>query len=709
MIDFATYSWPTERIGEAMEALAHSAGIGSDPTRTVHQTPAGLSCERLGAWVEVSARRMDLEATPFAMTYDETENVLERAAPALLLFDLEEGQTKLLCLSRGGNRKVALLGPNQAIRRFAVGDVARGLNRVLERPTVAGIDPVLDLLRVDPKRRDRAKSVLLTDRMRDRPVAWGFFLGRAPTVSFRRDFKATRAASKLGHMLLGYALTFVLTVLGWWFIGHGALSDRIDQGWLWAWVLSLAALVPLRAFTNWLGFDLSFTCAVLLKRRLFAGACESDAQTVRKKGFGQLLTLVLESELLESLGIGGVISGALAVIEIAFAIALLLLAGNDPLLSGLLIGWLIVSWGLAGHYFRHKSLANHHRLNLTENLVETMLGHRTRLAQTPQAEWHLGEDARTAHYLRLLQRADDAAALLVSLVPRGWLVLAASAMTMRIVRPLALSEIAGAVGGILLAYIALRSLAGALPQLVEALLSWREVRPLFQTRVDQPGPDAPQQITEPGWTESAADGQPFLEVHDLEYGYRDGGKPVLSGGSLVLCCGDRVILEGTSGSGKSTLAALLAGLRRPTGGLILLRGLDQHTLGLESWRRQIVIAPQFHENHVLSAPFAFNLLMARRWPPRPEDLAAAEELCHQLGLDLLLQRMPGGMFQMVGEMGWQLSHGERSRLFMARALLQEAEMVILDESFAALDPETLQRALLCVLERAKTLVVIAHP
>jgi ATP-binding cassette subfamily B protein len=64
---------------------------------------------------------------------------------------------------------------------------------------------------------------------------------------------------------------------------------------------------------------------------------------------------------------------------------------------------------------------------------------------------------------------------------------------------------------------------------------------------------------------------------------------------------------------------------------------------------------------------------------------------------------------MVGEMGWQLSHGERSRLFIARALLQEAEVVILDESFAALDPETLQRALLCVIQRAKTLVVIAHP
>ncbi len=67
------------------------------------------------------------------------------------------------------------------------------------------------------------------------------------------------------------------------------------------------------------------------------------------------------------------------------------------------------------------------------------------------------------------------------------------------------------------------------------------------------------------------------------------------------------------------------------------------------------------------------------------------------------------MLQMVGESGWQLSHGERSRLYMARALLQGAEMVVLDESFAALDPGTLEDSMRCAVERAPTLLVIAHP
>jgi ABC-type multidrug transport system fused ATPase/permease subunit len=107
--------------------------------------------------------------------------------------------------------------------------------------------------------------------------------------------------------------------------------------------------------------------------------------------------------------------------------------------------------------------------------------------------------------------------------------------------------------------------------------------------------------------------------------------------------------------------------------------------------------------------FAFNVLLGRGWPPRPADLEDAERVCRALDLGPLLDRMPAGMQQVVGETGWQLSHGEKSRLYIARAILQGGDVLLLDESFAALDPATLRHTLGFVLENAPTVMVIAHP
>jgi ABC-type bacteriocin/lantibiotic exporter with double-glycine peptidase domain len=96
-----------------------------------------------------------------------------------------------------------------------------------------------------------------------------------------------------------------------------------------------------------------------------------------------------------------------------------------------------------------------------------------------------------------------------------------------------------------------------------------------------------------------------IEARELGFRYRGRGAPVLRGCNLRVRAGDRLLLEGPSGGGKSTLASLLSGLRVPESGLLLLRGLDRQTLGAEGWRRGVVAAPQFHENHVLTETFAF--------------------------------------------------------------------------------------------------------
>ncbi|HVT61470.1 MAG TPA: ATP-binding cassette domain-containing protein [Thermoanaerobaculia bacterium] len=148
--------------------------------------------------------------------------------------------------------------------------------------------------------------------------------------------------------------------------------------------------------------------------------------------------------------------------------------------------------------------------------------------------------------------------------------------------------------------------------------------------------------------------------------------------------------------------------RGPTSGLLLLGSLDHHSLNAAAWHRLVAAVPQAHENFVLGESLAFNLLLGRAWPPEPADLAEAEAICRELALGDLLDRLAAGLSQRVGEGGWQLSHGEQARLFLARALLQDAELVLLDEILAALDPVTFRQALDCVGKRTRTLLVIAH-
>jgi len=329
------------------------------------------------------------------------------------------------------------------------------------------------------------------------------------------------------------------------------------------------------------------------------------------------------------------------------------------------------------------------------------VGHRTRVAQLPPARWHDEEDAALETYLKSSRSMDASTQTLLVVVPRGWLVLGLIGLAPAFVRGGASdARIAIAVGGMLLAYGALRRCAAGAWQVAGAAVAWERVSELFHQAA------APEVI---GSLDGAGvPAQAAVDAHDLNFRYSQKTPEVLARCSLQVSPGDRIVLEGASGGGKSTLISVIAGLRDPTAGRVLMDGLDRRTLGDDAWRARIAMAPQFHENHVLAETFAFNLMMGRRKSPGPNDEAEAQAICRELGLGDLLDRMPAGLLQMVGETGWQLSHGERSRLYIARALLQDAGLVILDESFAALDPVNLQRALRCVLERSRSLLVIAH-
>lgn len=713
MPELSSLAWPLSQLGEALQSLARHSGVPPLPPE-VSAPHLGLAADdatALSAWLEGTAAWLGLEVEPVETPYAEVATLLRRAGPALLRLP---GKTpRFLVLLHSTRRTVTLLGPDLRRHRYAVAGVREKLCQDLEAPLQTEVAQLLDTVGLAARQRAPVQTALLHQRLSTARLG-GCWLVRLPAgTSFWRQLRQARVGRHLLVLLSVHAVQYGLWLLSWWVLGTNALQGRLDQGWLLAWALLLLTQVPLRLCGTWLQGQLAITAGGLLKSRLLAGVLRLAPEDVRHQGVGQFLGRVIEAEAVEALALNGGVLGLTAVVELSMAAGLFGgLPGGSWLLLALL-AWSGCTALLGWRYLRQRQHWSAARLSLTHDLVEGMVGHRTRLAQEAPAHWHSREDPALAQYLEVARTMDRTAAVLLALVPRGWMLLGGCGVALAFLRSATTpAGFAALLGGMLLAAAAYKKLATGLWHLAGAVIAWQQVAPLFHaaTRPELATPPAPVHASATASTRACATAPgPLLEAHELVFRYRAQGAPVLHGCSLRLWPGERVLLEGASGGGKSTLAMLLLGLRQPESGLLLLDGLDRPTLGAEGWRRRVVAAPQFHDNHVFTGTLAFNLLLGRGWPPQPQDLEEAEALCRALGLEDLLDRMPAGLLQMVGETGWQLSQGERSRLYIARTLLQGADCLVLDESFAALDPETLHQALQCVLERAPTLLVIAHP
>ncbi|WP_437592974.1 ATP-binding cassette domain-containing protein [Sorangium sp. So ce1000] len=729
--DLHALAWPAGRLGEAMEALGRAAGL---PLRAVPPLrPVGVDlgdADALGAWIEHAAAELGVEAEPASEHRAGLLAAIRRAAPALVRAPAAPGaavgapmrspepgrsahargeaEPRFFVLARGAGRSVVLLAPDGAPRRVAARDLADLLAGALEEPLRGEVDGLLERAGVAGARLARARRALLDERLGAAEAASLWLLRLPPGASLWRRALEARLPRRAVALLSAHAASYGVWLFAWWLAGRGVLEDRLDRGWLLGWALMLLSIVPLRLLGTWSSGLFALEAGALLKQRLLAGALALSPEEVRREGVGRLLGRVIESEAVESLALGGGVTAVTAAIELAVS-AIVLGQGAGGALHPLLLAACVgAGVALAARYLVERRRWTEARLSMTHELVERMVGQRTRLAQEPRADWHAGEDAALAGYLDRSRDLDGSHVRLSALVPGMWTLAGVLGLVPAFLAGSASpASLAVALGGVLLAASALKGLLGGLSSLSGAAIAWKEVDPLFRAaaRAEPPPPLLPPRLPR----ELSGEERAILSAHDVVFRHAGRARPVLRGATLQIAANERVLLEGPSGGGKSTLAALLAGLRAPESGLLLLGGFDRATLGASGWRRRVAAAPQFHENHVLTASFAFNLLMSRRWPPRETDLAEAQAICGELGLGELLSRMPSGFEQMVGETGWQLSHGEKSRLYMARALLQGADVVVLDESLAALDPETMQRALACAVARSKALIVVAHP
>lgn len=700
--------WPMALLPDGIAELGRRNGLA--PVAIDPGLVPGMVDDRVDGELD---RYMQWLADASGMAADAVESpasalagMLLGSTPSIVRLPVEGAPLFILLLRASGRRLVAL-APGGVPHSFAVSELVDALLARHERPLRREVARVLSILPPGTADHETRLQAITRARLGNKPVdgVWSLRHSEAaPLHAALRQLRLHWLALGLG---MAFAVSYLVEISGWRLIGETILSGSFDHGWLLAWALLLLSAAPLRLWGGRLNARLTVALSGLIKQRLLAGALAIDSAKLRLAGTGQILAQALETQAFEALAVNGGFAAVIALIEIAIAGYILSLGAAAGFLVPLLTAWIAMIAILGYRYHRHLARWSGKRLGLTHDMVDRMVGHRTVLAQEPPTRRDRITDLALKQYHLAARDLDGAVLPFMAGLPAGWTLAALAALAPSFIAgQMTPQGLAVAIGGILFAGRAINTICGGIAGLARAAVAWNKAAPLLRAagRPRQATPFIPS----PSTGRAAPSHEPVIDAQELRFSHDGAAQAVIEGASLTLRPGDRMLLEGQSGGGKSTFASLLSGLRAPDSGLLLLNGLDRHTLGA-AWHRLATSAPQFHENHIFSGPLAYNLLMGRNWPAKPADLAEARATCEELGLGPLLDRMPAGLMQQVGEGGWQLSHGEKSRIFLARALLQGAALTILDESFAALDPETLKRSVTCAAQRAQTLLVVAHP
>jgi ATP-binding cassette subfamily B protein/subfamily B ATP-binding cassette protein MsbA len=201
----------------------------------------------------------------------------------------------------------------------------------------------------------------------------------------------------------------------------------------------------------------------------------------------------------------------------------------------------------------------------------------------------------------------------------------------------------------------------------------------------------------------APEGGASVRLEQVTFGYEP-DRPVLQDVSLAAEPGETIALVGHTGAGKTTVASLILRFFDPWQGRVVVNGTDVRDVTLQSLRSQVALVLQ--DPFLLPLPVSENIGYGRPEASQEEIEAAAVAA----NADEFIRRLPEGYDTVIGERGATLSGGERQRLAIARALLKDAPILILDEPTASLDAQT-EASLMQAIERlmkGRTTFIIAH-
>ena len=194
-----------------------------------------------------------------------------------------------------------------------------------------------------------------------------------------------------------------------------------------------------------------------------------------------------------------------------------------------------------------------------------------------------------------------------------------------------------------------------------------------------------------------------VELQNVSFSY-DGEKDVLKGVSLSIPAGRTVALVGPSGGGKTTLANLISRFFDPQSGVVKIGGVDVRSIPKKELMDTVAFV--FQNSRLIKASILENVRMGKPDATREEILAALQNA----QCDDIIEKLPNGVDTVIGTKGVYLSGGEQQRIAIARVMLKNAPVLILDEATAFADPdnETRVQAALSNLSRGKTVIMIAH-
>ncbi len=220
---------------------------------------------------------------------------------------------------------------------------------------------------------------------------------------------------------------------------------------------------------------------------------------------------------------------------------------------------------------------------------------------------------------------------------------------------------------------------------------------LFDRKKCVENPEKPVNIT-------GADKGVTLSIRDIHFRYPESRNKLLQGVSIDIAPGEALALVGESGSGKSTIAGLIQRFRDVDDGQICLNGIPIVNMDQKYLRSLVTQVPQ--DVFLFNTTVLENIRLGRTGASDDEVKAAAKEAM----ADEFISNLPNGYETVVGEKGLRLSGGEKQRISIARALLKNSPVLILDEASASLDAETERQVNLALtkLKKSKTTMVIAH-